>query len=319
MHSSNWAASLLSLPFTRPNESLVRHTTMRVGGPALVWVEPNTEAELTAFLELNQQIGAPLYVLGSGSNVVPTDEGWNGAVLHLGKGFNTARTEENVLVAGGAAFLPKLTHFANDNRLGNFEWACGIPGSVGGSVWGNAGARGWNGTAFEGRDSAADFAGCIAFDRRGVRHELAREDVDFSYRRSSLGELIVTEARFALKPLTPQQATVHKEGIRQLLDVRRQTQPANAASAGCVWKNPKVEGCLGAGALVEQCGLKGQNCGAARVSEVHANFIVNTGGATSEQVRELALYVEEIVEEQTGIKLEREARFWPTRKTAYAR
>jgi len=302
--------TLLALPFARANESLIRHTTMRVGGLASVWVEPQSEAELAAFLELNHRVGAPLYVLGGGSNVVPGDEGWSGAVLHLGKGFKESRIEGRELVAGGAAFLPKLTHFALDNNLGNFEWACGIPGSVGGSVWGNAGARGWNGQAFEGRDSAADFAGCVAFDRHGVRHELTKADVEFAYRRSSLGEFIVTEARFALKPLTDKAVLAHKEGVRQLLDVRRQTQPANAASAGCIWKNPKTPGCLGAGALVEQCGLKGCQCGPARISEIHANFIVNTGGATGAHIRGLAQYVEEEVEDQTGIKLEREARFW---------
>ena len=308
--TSPWTDSLLRLPFARAGESLIRHTTIRVGGLAQVWVEPQTEAELSAFLELNARVGAPLYVLGGGSNVIPGDEGWGGAVLHLGKGFEAARVEGSNLVAGGAAFLPKLTHFALDNRLGNFEWACGIPGSVGGSVWGNAGARGWNGKEFEGRDIAADFAGCVAFDRGGARHVLGKTDVDFAYRRSSLGELIVTEATFSLKPLSEKAALGHKEGVRQLLEVRRETQPANAASAGCVWKNPKVEGCKGAGALVEQCGLKGSSCGPARVSDVHANFIVNTGGATGAHVRGLAQYIEEEVEDQTGIKLEREARFW---------
>ncbi len=308
--NSPWTDSLLRLPFARAGESLIRHTTLRVGGLAQVWVEPQTEAELVAFLELNARVGAPLYVLGGGSNVIPGDEGWPGAVLHLGKGFESARVEGANMVVGGAAFLPKLTHFALDNRLGNFEWACGIPGSVGGSVWGNAGARGWNGRAFEGRDSAADFVGGVAFDRAGKRHELARSDVEFAYRRSSLGDLIVTEATFALKPLSEKAALAHKEGVRQLLEVRRATQPANAASAGCVWKNPKVEGCVGAGALVEKCGLKGCNCGPARISDVHANFIVNTGGATGAQVRGLAQYIEEEVEDQTGIKLEREARFW---------
>jgi len=305
-----WQSALLTLPFARANEPLAKHTTIRAGGAARVWIEPGSEEELVAFLGLNARVGAPLYILGGGSNVIPTDDGWDGALLHLGKGFEEARVEESTLIAGGAAFLPKLTHFALDNCLGNFEWACGIPGSLGGSVWGNAGARGWNGEAFEGRDSAADFAGCIAYDRRGVRHELERADVEFAYRRSSLGEFIVTQARFSLKPLSEKQATEHKEGVRQLLEVRRQTQPANAASAGCIWKNPKDEGCAGAGALVEQCGMKGRNCGPARVSDVHANFIVNTGGATGTHIRELARFIEEEVEDQTGIVLEREARFW---------
>ena len=299
---------LLELSFARPNEPLSRHTTIKVGGPARVWVEPNAPDELSAFLQLNQKIGAPLYVLGAGSNVVPAAEGFEGAMLHLGRGFAYQRVEGHLLIAGGAALLPKLTHFANQNSLGNFEWACGIPGSVGGSLWGNAGARGWNGANFESRDSAADFHSCIAYNRAGARVELRRGEVEFAYRRSSLGELIVTEATFALKPLSPAQTAAHKAALRQLLEKRRHSQPVSAASAGCIWKNPAVPNCAGAGALIEQLGLKSASIGGAHISPIHGNFLVNIGGDAAD-VRALAAHIEAQVKTQTGIELEREARF----------
>ena len=299
---------LLDLPFARANEPLSRHTTIKVGGPARVWIEPNSPAELSEFLRLNARVGAPLYVLGAGSNVVPATEGFEGAMLHLGRGFAYQCAEENLLVAGGAALLPKLTHFANRNSLGNFEWACGVPGSVGGSLWGNAGARGWNGEGFESRDCAADFYRCVAYNRAGGRVELGRHDVEFAYRRSSLGELIVTEATFALRPLSDQQTARHKRAIRDLLERRRQTQPVSAASAGCIWKNPAVPHCAGAGALIEQLGLKSAQVGGAQISAIHGNFLVNQGGDAAD-VRALAAHIEAQVKAQTGIELEREARF----------
>lgn len=301
--------TLQQLPFVSPNEPLARHTTIKAGGAAKIWVEPQNETELVEFLRLNAQLGVPLFVLGAGSNIVPSDAGFEGVILHLGKGFETSRVEENQLIAGGAAYLPRLTKFALENRLGNFEWACGVPGSVGGSVWGNAGARGWNGANFESRDSAADFAGAIAFDRQGNRVELGQNDVQFAYRKSSLGDLIVVEARFSLLPLSEAEAKKRKEIVRELLERRRATQPANAASAGCIWKNPKVVGCAGAGALIEGLGLKGKTLGGAQVSEIHGNFVINAGGASAGDIRALVAQIEAEVRQKTGIELEREARF----------
>ncbi|MBV9468360.1 MAG: UDP-N-acetylmuramate dehydrogenase, partial [Abitibacteriaceae bacterium] len=190
----------------------------------------------------------------------------------------------------------------------NFEWACGVPGSVGGSIWGNAGARGFNGQAMESRDAATDLESLIAYDRAGKRHRLLRHDVEFSYRRSSLGELIVVEATFALKPLNEEQAQEHRAAVKDLLKKRRETQPTNAASAGCVWKNPQYGDCRGAGELIESLGLKGHRVGGAVVSPIHANFVVNEGHATGADVRNLIKEVEEIVERETGVHLEREVR-----------
>jgi len=279
---------------------------MRVGGTAKFWAEPQNEDELKAALERIAQSGARLQIFGAGSNLVPHDNGFDGVVLKLGAGFTNHRIEGEFLVAGGALLLPKLTHIALDNDLGNLEWACGVPGTVGGSVWGNAGARGFNGTEMESRDCAADLHSLVAFGRDGQRHVLQRDEIKFSYRKSSLGDLIVTEATFKLKPLDEAATKTHREAVKELLRIRRETQPANAASAGCIWKNPRE---CGAGQLVESLGLKGRQIGGAQVSEMHANFIINAGGASGEDVRALAAEVEQIALQQRGIALEREARF----------
>ncbi len=297
----------------RRNQPLAAYTTMRVGGAADWWAEPNTEEELQTVLRAVREAGVPLQILGAGSNLIVGDDGFHGLALKLGSGFAWHRVEGHRIVAGGAMMLPKLTHIANQNQLGNFEWACGIPGTVGGSIWGNAGARGFNGETFESRDASADLESVVAYDRDGNRHFLWRDEIQFSYRRSSLGERIVTEATFALRPLTAEQAKAHKEATTQLLKRRRETQPVNASSSGCIWQNPHIEsgplaGCRGAGELIEKLGLKGHSSGHAAISEIHANFIVNMGGATSEDVLALMSSVEEIAWREAGVRLEREAR-----------
>ena len=315
-HTDDVAEVLLTLErngLTRRTEPLAAYTTMRVGGAADWWAEPNTEDELQTVLRAVREAGVPLQVLGAGSNLIVGDDGFNGLALKLGGGFAWHRVEGHRIVAGGAMMLPKLTHIANQNLLGNFEWACGIPGTVGGSLWGNAGARGFNGEDFEARDAAADLESLVAFDRDGHRHFLRRDEIQFSYRHSSLGELIVTEATFALLPLTPEQARAHKEATAQLLKLRRETQPVSASSSGCIWQNPHIESgpladCRGAGDLIERLGLKGHSSGQAAISELHGNFIVNMGGATSEDVLALMSCVEEIAWREAGVHLEREAR-----------
>ncbi len=317
-HTTNEAVAeaLLALErdgLARRDQPLASFTSMRVGGSADWWAEPHNEDELRAVLSAVRNSGVPLQMLGAGSNLIIGDDGVNGMALKLGSGFAWHHVEGHRLITGGAMMLPRLTHIANQNLLGNFEWACGIPGTVGGSLWGNAGARGFNGTDFESRDAAADLESLIAFDRDGNRHFLRRDEIQFSYRRSSLGELIVTEATFALRTLTPEHAKAHKEATLQLLKRRRETQPVNAPSAGCVWKNLCIDGgplagCRGAGELIEKLGLKGHSSGQAAISEVHANFIVNLGGATSEDILALMTSIEEIAWREAGVRLEREAR-----------
>ena len=295
--------------WVRRDEPLAKHTTMKVGGPARLWAAPPDEAALAATLQAIQRAGLPLFVLGNGSNIVASDEGYEGVVLHLGKGFNTCRVEGDLLIAGGAALLPQLTKFALKHSLGNFEWACGVPGSVGGSVWGNAGARGWNGMAFESRDCAADVHQLRVYDRDGNARALGRHEIEFAYRKSSLGELIVAEATFKLRPLSAAEAEERRAIVTELLAKRRATQPVSQASAGCIWKNPLLAGCAGAGQLIEQLGLKSAHVGGAEVSALHGNFVVNGGGASGSDIRALVQHIEEQVARETGAHLEREARF----------
>lgn len=302
-----------ALPCVVTGEPLSRHTTMKVGGVARWFAAPNSEDELRAVLRAAKHHRIALRVLGNGSNLIAHDDGFDGVILHLGKGFAWQHADGEKLIAGGAALLPKLTHFALKNNLGNFEWACGVPGSVGGSLWGNAGARGFNGQSSESRDCAANFHSLVAFDRDGNRRELSRDEVKFAYRKSSLGELIVTQAVFALKVLNDEEAKTHSEAVAKLLQLRRDSQPVNAASAGCIWKNPHAAGCAGAGALIESLGLKGHAVGGARISEIHANFVVNGGSATSNDVLQLIEDIEARVLAATGIALEREARLLPPR------
>ena len=300
--------SLEELACVRAGESLATYTTMKVGGGARWLALPNSDDELIAVLEAARRDGVRVQNLGGGSNLVASDEAFDGLVLKLGSGFATQRVEDDLLIAGGAAYLPKLTHLAVKNKLGNFEWACGIPGHVGGSVWGNAGARGFNGRGFESRDAQSDLVRVTVFDRTGAHRVLERRDIEFAYRRSSLGDLVVTEATFKLKPLSEIEAKCHAEAVAELLQIRRKTQPVNVPSAGCAWKNPQAEGCAGAGQLIEQMGLKGHSFGGAQISDVHANFVINANHATGDDVRALLQDVEDRVLEVRGIKLEREVR-----------
>lgn len=299
--------------FEKRDEPLAKHTTMKIGGPARIWLEPQSEDELASALLKIARDGTPLFVLGAGSNLLASDDGFDGAVLHLGKGFNSRRMDDNRMIVGGAAMLPKLTHFALDHNRGNFEWACGIPGTVGGSIWGNAGARGWNGSDFESRDCAADLESVVVFSRKGERRVLARRDIEFAYRKSSIGDSIITEATFVLKRLSDEEVADHREVVKELLARRKATQPVSAACAGCVWKNPAVEsgeyaGC-GTGELIEKLGLKSVQIGGAQVSEVHGNFIINAGKATGADVMKLIEHVEAEVLSRTDIQLEREVKF----------
>jgi UDP-N-acetylenolpyruvoylglucosamine reductase len=295
------------------SELLSKRTTMKIGGAAKIWIEPQSEDELQNALQEIAREKIPLFVLGAGSNILAGDDGFDGAVLHLGKAFAFQRVENNKLITGGATMMPKLTHFALQNQLANFEWACGIPGTVGGSIWGNAGARGWNGSDFESRDCAADLESVVVFERNGKRRVLRKSDIQFSYRKSSIGDSIVTEATFVLPKVSEEEASERREVVKQLLARRKATQPVSAACAGCIWKNPQVGSGeysgLGAGALIEKLELKNVQIGGAKVSEIHGNFIVNVGGATFTDVLQLIEKIEAQVLQKTGEKLEREVKF----------
>ena len=274
-------------------EPLSKHTTMRIGGPAQFWAEPETEesfARLVRFCTLNE---IPLFVMGRGSNLLVRDGGIRGVVVHLARGeFKQVEVREGQIHAGVGVKQKELAYAARDAEIGGFEWFEGIPGDVGGALRMNAGAMG--GETFR------QVVSVRFVDRDGKFHMKTPPEMDVRYRHcGTLAKNYAVSATFFGHPSTP-------EEIEKLLEAstqkRRTTQPRES-SAGCFFKNP--EQCP-AGRLVDELGLKGTRIGGAMVSEVHGNFLVNAGGATAADVLALIDKVKETALRERGIALETE-------------
>jgi UDP-N-acetylenolpyruvoylglucosamine reductase len=274
-------------------EPLSKHTTMRVGGPAQFWAEPDTEesfARLVRFCTLNE---IPLFVMGRGSNLLVRDGGIRGVVVHLTRGeFKKVELREGQLTAGVGVKQKELAYAARDAQIGGFEWLEGIPGNVGGALRMNAGAMG--GETFK------QVVSVRFVDPHGNFHMKTPPEMDVHYRHcGTLEKNYAVSATFIGHPSTP-------EAIEQLLEAsvqkRRGSQPRES-SAGCIFKNP--EQCP-AGKLVDELGLKGTRIGGAKISEVHGNFLVNDGGATASDVLQLIEHVKATALAERGIKLETE-------------
>ncbi|MGZ4382512.1 MAG: UDP-N-acetylmuramate dehydrogenase [Gaiellaceae bacterium] len=282
----------------RPEEnvSLARLTTIGTGGPARWLARPSTLGELQDALRWARDGEIDVEVIGLGSNLLAHDEGYAGLVLRLEGELASVDVTGSVLTAGGGAANAVCLHRARDAGLGGFEFASAIPGTAGGGVRMNAGAYGR-----EWRDVLVD-ATVVDADRTRT---LTPAELGLSYRHSSLrpGE-VVAQARFALEPRPPE---VVKARVAELLAQRKSTQPTNRRTFGSVFKNPAHE--LGAGRMLDDCGLKGYRRGGARISPVHANFIENAGGATSADAVALMTEARRRVLERFGVVLEHEVRF----------
>ena len=279
------------------NEPMSRHTTFRIGGPARLFLKVGTEQALCRVTALCRRLEVCFFVLGSGSNLLVADKGFDGVVLHLAPpDFWQCSREENVIAAGAAMRMAALTDFAREQGLSGLEFAHGIPGSVGGAAFMNAGAYGG--------EMKQVVLSCRALLQDGTVQTFAGESLQFGYRTSVFAENggIVLSARFALKPDDPEAV---EERMRDYLNRRRSKQPLEYPSAGRVFTRP--EGYF-AGALIEQCGLKGVSVGGAQVSEKHAGFIVNKGGATCADVCALVEKIQQTVLRETGVLLECEIR-----------
>lgn len=276
------------------NEPMTRHTTFKIGGPADLFITPKdakTMAELCAFCRENS---VPCFVIGNGSNLLVSDKGVRGAVIRCAP--QGSITVEGTAVESPAGIsLSAVCEAARENGLSGLEFAYGIPGSVGGAVYMNAGAYGGEIKDVVSSTSHLDGGKIGGFDR---------EHLDFGYRRSAYTEkgLVVTRVRFELS--RGDKAAIG-EKMRELLERRRSKQPLEMPSAGSVFKRP--EGHF-AGTLIEQCGLKGRQVGGAMVSAKHAGFIVNAGGATCRDVLELVDIIKNTVAKKTGVALECEIR-----------
>jgi len=273
-------------------------TTFRVGGRPVHYVRPAGEQELSGAIAFFRARQLPFYVLGGGSNLLVDDGELPFAVVHIcDPGFNWVEERENGRLRVGAGVpLSRLLTRCRDAGLGGLEYLTGIPGTVGGAVTGNAGA--W------GRSISEQLRRIRFFDRNGRMHETEARHEAFSYRNSSLRGRVITEVELALEPGAP---GFIAERMKRFVQLKRRRQPMKLLSAGCVFKNPPNGS---AGRLLDSCGLKGQRVGGAIVSWVHANFIVNRGGATARDVVALIEKMRAAVLGRFGVELELEIRHW---------
>ena len=274
-------------------EPLSKHTTMRVGGPARFWAEPETEEGFADLVRVCHDEGIPLMVMGRGSNLIVRDGGFPGVVIHLARGsFAEATVEGNEITAGVGMKLKQIAAVARNAGLSGFEWMDGIPGNLGGALRMNAGAMGVQTFDQVARLRLADQDGNIV--------SRTSDEIEVHYRN-----VPVLHNHYALSA-TLSGVPSPVDQIDRLLGSsfkhRKETQPA-AASAGCIFKNP---GAISAGRLIEELGFKNSAIGGARVSEVHANFIVNDGGATAAEILSLISRIQDKARAERGIELETE-------------
>ncbi|MDR1734490.1 MAG: UDP-N-acetylmuramate dehydrogenase [Oscillospiraceae bacterium] len=271
-------------------------TTFRIGGPAALMVYPGDAAQVQSVLRLSAEAGESVFTLGRGSDLLVKDSGLECVVLSTERltGFSV---KGNTVTAGAGEKLSDLCLYAQQQGLAGLEFAFGIPGSVGGGVYMNAGAYG---------GELKDVCVSVKAVTADGESTLLAEDCAFGYRHSFFTDhpsYVVTEASFALSPDEP---AAIRERMDAVMQKRKDKQPLEYPSAGSVFKRPPG---FFAGGLIEQNNLKGKSIGGAQVSEKHAGFIVNKGGATAKDVRTLIALIQEVVQKNNGVLLEPEIKF----------
>jgi UDP-N-acetylmuramate dehydrogenase len=276
--------------------ALGRFTTLGAGGPARAFARPESLAELAEALAWARERELPVATIGLGSNLLVADEGFDGLVLKLGGELAEARVDGDKLIAGGGAPNAVCLHRVRAAALGGFEFACAIPGTVGGGVWMNAGAYG--------SDWAAILDRALVVDAGGSRW-LTPTELGLTYRHSELRHgQVVAQAEFTLGALPEEQI---KANVARLQALRKAAQPTNKRTFGSVFKNPEHE--LSAGRMLEACGLKGHRIGGAQISPRHANFIENADGAKAADAIALMAEARRRAREQFGVVLVHEVEF----------
>lgn len=285
--------------FVTENVPLARYTWFKLGGPARWLIQPRSLEELQEAVRRCTENGLPLYVLGLGANVLIRDSGIDGAVFRLDQDyFREVRFEGNRVHVGAGADMQKLVVKTVRQGLAGIECLAGIPGTVGGGIRMNAGGR------------FGDIGGSVVrvsvMDNAGTVFERTKDDLVFEYRHTNIATPFILDATLELDEDDPDRIM---RQTRQIWMYKRNSQPLNAKSAGCMFKNP-AEG-PSAGALIDQAGLKGMQMGGAEVSTKHANFIVANKGCTAEDVLKLMRHVQETVSGRFGATLVPEVQIWP--------
>lgn len=275
-------------------EPLSKHTTFKIGGNADMFVTVCNVEQLKAVVLACNENNIPLFVIGKGSNLLISDGGMQSVVVALDGDFKEIALEENTVICGAGVSLAKLCTFALNNSLTGLEFAYGIPGTVGGAAYMNAGAYG---------GEMKDVIKSVThITRQGEIVTLPASKLDLGYRHSvykTTDDIIIS----VTMELNPGDCDEIKAKMNDFMTRRKTKQPLEYPSAGSVFKRPQGNF---AGTLIDQCGLKGKTIGGAQVSEKHAGFIINVGDATCEDVLSLISFVQDTVKEQTGYFLERE-------------
>ncbi|MCA1839170.1 MAG: UDP-N-acetylmuramate dehydrogenase [Actinomycetota bacterium] len=277
-------------------EPMSRYTTFRLGGPAAVFVEPASAEDLSVVAAAVAGLKVPTMVIGRGSNLLVSDDGFAGLVLRLGKAFDWIAEAPGGLRAGGAVLIPRLANWAARRSLSGLEFCVAIPASVGGAVKMNAGAHGASMQDVVKRVRLCDLSS-------GALQHFDVQDLKMSYRATSITQSsVVCEAQFALVQGERSRVLARMDSYREH---RAATQPVEAPNAGSMFKNP--EG-LSAGKLIESAGLKGRRLSNAMVSDKHANFFLALDGANAQDVYDLMAHVQTTVRKSSGILLQPEVR-----------
>lgn len=281
----------------RNKVSLSAYTSFKIGGPAKYFFEPKSLGQLRLVLAAAKKSGIKVFILGSGSNILVDDPGLNGLVIKLGaEFFKKLYHEGNDIIAGSGLKLSKLILFAKEKALSGLEFFSGIPGTLGGSIIGNAGAQERSIGGLVKEIQVLDYSGNLKL--------LKGQKLKFGYRKSNLDKYIIISVKLKLRPLDK---NIIAARIKEYLLWRNKTQNNNLPNAGCIFKNPPGNF---AGRLIDLAGLKGRTKGAAAISNLHANFILNTKNAKSSDVLYLMDLMRKKVKKEFGISLEPEIKIW---------
>lgn len=274
------------------NEPLSKHTTLCIGGSADYFVEVATEDQLVSLLKFIKENSVKFFVIGGGSNILFSDEGFRGMVIKLSGDFCKYEIDKNMVACGGAISLAYLAEQTAEQGLSGLEYLSCIPGTVGGAVFGNAGVK---------KCSVSDIVDKVEIiDYSGNKKILTKKDINFEYRKSNLKDCIITKIFFVLKNADKNDIleTISQERKRRII-----SQPIGTKNAGCTFKNPESDS---AGRIIDSLNLKNYSVGGIRISDVHANFFVNENNGNARDMVELIEFVKDAVYKKYNIKLETE-------------
>lgn len=275
------------------NEPMSKYTSFRIGGPADYYLEPLDKEDVVRLITYLQEQKIPYVMIGSGSNLLISDEGIRGAVVNIEKGLNKITADGNTVVAEAGVKMAKFVDFCIQRGLKGVEMLPGIPGTIGGAIIMNAGAYG---------GEISDHLVKVEVLRGGNVVSVAKTEAGFAYRRSGFARDVILSASFEF-PLGDRAELMKRR--RELLIKRNQSQPLNLPNSGSVFKNPPGQF---AAKLIEEIGLKGMRIGGAQISDKHGNFIVNTGNATASDVLALIRKARDTVAEKRNVRLELEVK-----------